>query len=88
MPTTSPVPSCLATVCNRPWLLLGQVRTLWAGWLADVDALFPQLQDHGLRASWKTQIRAPLQAIFSGAAFGPVLARCNAIHQRVLKGRV
>ena len=68
--------------------LLGQVRTLWAGWLADVDALFPQLQDHGLRASWKTQIRAPLQTIFSGAAFGPVLAECNAIHQRVLKGRV
>ncbi len=68
--------------------LLAQVRTLWAGWLADVDALFPQLQDHGLRASWKTQIRAPLQTIFSGAAFGPVLAECNAIHQRVLKGRV
>ena len=68
--------------------LLAQVRMLWAGWLSDVDALFPQLQDHGLRASWKTQIRAPLQTIFSGAAFGPVLAECNAIHQRVLKGRV
>lgn len=68
--------------------LLVQVRMLWAGWLSDVDVLFPQLQDHGLRASWKTQIRAPLQTIFSGAAFGPVLAECNAIHQRVLKGRV
>jgi len=69
-------------------VLLNQVRGLWAGWLAGVDTLFPQLQDHSLRASWKTQIRAPLQAIFSGAAFGPVLAECNAIHQRVLKGRV
>ena len=68
--------------------LVGSVRDLWAGWLLDVDKLFPQLQDHSLRASWKTQLRAPLQGIFSGAAFGPVLAECNAIHQRVLKGRV
>lgn len=68
--------------------LVREVRALWAGWLRDVDTLFPQLQDHRLRASWKSQIRAPLQAIFSGAAFGPLLAECNAIHQRVLKGRV
>jgi FAD/FMN-containing dehydrogenase/Fe-S oxidoreductase len=68
--------------------LVREVRAQWAGWLRDVDTLFPQLQDHRLRASWKTQIRAPLQAIFTGAAFGPLLAECNAIHQRVLKGRV
>jgi Fe-S oxidoreductase len=64
------------------------VRAQWAQWLADVDALFPQLQDHTLRASWKTQIKAPLQSIFAGAAFAPILAECQAIHQRVLKGRV
>jgi len=68
--------------------LLAEVRAQWAGWLAQVDPLFPQLQDHTLRASWKTQIRAPLQAIFSGAAFAPVLEECKAIHKRVLKGRV
>ena len=68
--------------------LLVQVRHLWAGWLADADKLFPQLQDHSLRASWKTQLRLPLQGIFSGDTFGPVLAECTAIHQRVLKGRV
>lgn len=68
--------------------LVREVRAQWAGWLRDVDTLFPQLQDHRLRASWKTQIRAPLQAIFTGAAFGPLLAECNAVHQRVLKGRV
>ena len=68
--------------------LVREVRSLWAGWLRDVDTLFPQLQDHSLRASWKTQIRAPLQGIFTGAAFGPILAECTAIHQRVLKGRV
>ncbi|NCT96739.1 MAG: FAD/FMN-binding oxidoreductase [Comamonadaceae bacterium] len=68
--------------------LVREVRALWAGWLQDVDRLFPQLQDHSLRASWKTQIRAPLQQLFAGAAFGPLLAECNAIHKRVLKGRV
>ncbi|MFZ3141573.1 DUF3683 domain-containing protein [Polaromonas sp.] len=68
--------------------LVADVRKLWAGWLQDVNTLFPQLQDHTLRASWKTQIRAPLQAIFSGGAFKPILEECSAIHKRVLKGRV
>jgi FAD/FMN-containing dehydrogenase/Fe-S-cluster-containing hydrogenase component 2 len=69
-------------------VLVREVRDLWAGWLRDVDTLFPQLQDHSLRASWKAQIRGPLQQIFTGDAFGPILAECQAIHKRVLKGRV
>ncbi|MEO7241617.1 MAG: FAD/FMN-binding oxidoreductase [Variovorax sp.] len=68
--------------------VIREVRALWAGWLADVEGLFPQLQRHQLRASWKTQLRAPLQLIFNGAEFEPILAECSAIHQRVLKGRV
>jgi len=68
--------------------LVQETRALWAGWLKDVDTLFPQLQDHSLRASWKTQLRQPLQAIFTGAEFAPILAECAAIHKRVLKGRV
>jgi FAD/FMN-containing dehydrogenase/Fe-S oxidoreductase len=68
--------------------VIRSARAQWQGWLQDVDTLFPQLQDHSLRASWKTQIRTPLQNIFSGAAFRPLLQECNAIHQRVLKGRV
>ena len=65
-----------------------EVRAQWQGWLTDVDALFPKLQDHTLRASWKTQIRPAFQNIFSGSAFLPILNEVNAIHQRVLKGRV
>jgi FAD/FMN-containing dehydrogenase/Fe-S oxidoreductase len=65
-----------------------EVQAQWQGWLTQVDELFPQLQDHSLRASWKTQIRPGFQNIFSGSAFAPILAECNAIHQRVLKGRV
>ncbi|MFD0669036.1 DUF3683 domain-containing protein [Ramlibacter sp. MAHUQ-53] len=68
--------------------LLQKVRALWQGWLDGVDTLFPQLQDHSLRASWKTQVRAPLQQVFNGLAFRPILEEVNAIHQRVLKGRV
>jgi FAD/FMN-containing dehydrogenase/Fe-S oxidoreductase len=68
--------------------LVREVRTQWQDWLDRVDELFPQLQDHSLRASWKTQIRAPLEDIFTGRAFEPMLAECNAIQQRVLKGRV
>ncbi|WP_353236718.1 FAD/FMN-binding oxidoreductase [Limnohabitans sp.] len=65
-----------------------EVQAQWQGWLTDVDALFPQLQEHSLRASWKTQIRPAFQNIFSGSAFLPILNEVHAIHQRVLKGRV
>ncbi|WP_431095225.1 DUF3683 domain-containing protein [Polaromonas aquatica] len=68
--------------------LVADVRARWSGWLAGMATLFPQLQDHSLRASWKTDIRAQLQAVFSGGAFLPILEECNAIHKRVLKGRV
>ena len=68
--------------------LIRDTRTLWAGWLENVNTLFPQLQDHTLRASWKTQLRAPLQNIFTGGAFEPIFNECLALHQKVLKGRV
>ncbi|GKS88157.1 FAD/FMN-binding oxidoreductase [Acidovorax sp. SUPP2539] len=68
--------------------LVGEVRALWTGWLRDVEPLFAQLQDHTLRASWKTQLREPLAKIFAGAAFQPIMDEAQAIHQRVLKGRV
>jgi len=52
------------------------------------EPLVALLQDHSIRVSWKTEIRAPLERIFAGSAFAPVLAECEAIHQRVLRGRV
>jgi FAD/FMN-containing dehydrogenase/Fe-S oxidoreductase len=68
--------------------LLEATRALWQGWLDGLDNYFEQLQDKRLRASWKLQIRAPLRSLFSGAAFEPILDECQAIHRRVLKGRV
>ena len=76
--------------------LLREVRALWQLWLNDLDAIDPQtgrsyfvaLQDHTLRASWKTQIRAKLQDIFAGSALKPIVDECQRIHKEVLRGRV
>ncbi len=77
--------------------LLGEVGGQWRGWLSSLDlpaddgsgrTVFGLLQDHTLRASWKTQIRAPLESIFTGAALKPIVDECQKIHGEVLKGRV
>ena len=83
-----PSPELLEQRVGQAIAVLQETRDLWAGWLNNVDTLFPQLQDHSLRASWKTQIRSPLQGIFTGAAFKPILDEVNTLHQSVLKGRV
>ncbi len=50
--------------------------------------VFDLLQDHTLRVSWKRELRAPLQGIFSGRVFAPILAACEQAHGEVLRGRV
>jgi len=50
--------------------------------------LFDRLQDRSIRVSWKTELRAELARIFLGAEFAPLLAACDALHKRVLQGRV
>ncbi len=97
-------PELLQTRVQQALVLLRDVQSLWRGWLDGLDVLQPAedgdaggqsaqtlftlLQEHRLRASWKTQIRQPLQAIFAGEAYAPILARCQAIHQEVLRSRV
>lgn len=75
--------------------LLAEVRALWQRWMDELDlprgeerSFFDQLQDHSLRASWKMQILKPLQDIFAGAAFAPIVAEAKRIHKEVLRGRV
>ena len=81
--------------------LLAEVRALWQFWLEQLDVvqpagedtaqretMFALIQDSRLRASWKTQILKPLQTLFAGASFGPVLDEARRIHQQVLRGRV
>jgi FAD/FMN-containing dehydrogenase/Fe-S oxidoreductase len=48
--------------------------------------VFERLQDRSIRVSWKSELRAGLAHIFGGAA--PALAECDALHRRVLQGRI
>ena len=50
--------------------------------------VFDRLQDRSIRVSWRSELRAELARIFVGATFAPVLAECDAVHKRVLQGRV
>ncbi len=50
--------------------------------------LFDALQDRTIRVSWKLEVRNPLRRLFLGGAFAPVLAECESIQKRILKGRV
>jgi FAD/FMN-containing dehydrogenase/Fe-S oxidoreductase len=84
----APTPELLAEKVELALGVVRETRALWQQWLRDVDRLFPQLQDHTLRASWKTQIREPLAAIFTGSDFEPLMAALGEIQQRVLRGRV
>ena len=77
--------------------LLRSVGDEWRGWLSNLDrpaeedparTTFALLQDHTLRASWKTQIRAPLQSIFAGAELKPIVDEAEKLHAEVLRGRV
>jgi FAD/FMN-containing dehydrogenase/Fe-S oxidoreductase len=75
--------------------LLTRVRLRWQYLLGNMDEaegesgkVFDRLQDRSVRVSWKTEVRSALARIFVGSAFAPVLAECDAIHKRILQGRV
>jgi FAD/FMN-containing dehydrogenase/Fe-S oxidoreductase len=55
---------------------------------AVAGTVFERLQDRSIRVSWKSELRAGLAQIFGGAALAPILAECDALHQRVLQGRI
>ena len=46
------------------------------------------LQDRSIRVSWKRELRAELQQIFTGRMFAPILGACEEAHRRVLRSRV
>ncbi len=84
----SATPEMLQERVGQARTLIAEVRALWQSWLTDVEKLLLPLQTHELRASWKTQLRPQLHDLFSGAAFAPLRQEFDAVHQRVLKGRV
>jgi len=52
------------------------------------DTLFHRVQDHSLRVSWKEELESPLENIYAGDMYQPILQRCVQIHTQVLSGRV
>ena len=75
--------------------LVSRVRMRWQYLLENMDdaesdsgSVFDRLQDRSIRVSWKTEVRETLARIFVGSAFAQVLERCDAVHKRILQGRV
>ena len=50
--------------------------------------VFEAIQSHALRVSWKAELREDLLRIFSGLAFGKVVEGAQAVHKKILRGRV
>ena len=87
---------------NRRARALELLADVHRRWRADLDVLiatkdqpsaagdnvFRALQSHERRISWKREVRNELRRIFTGREYEPVLTECEAIHQRILKGRV
>ncbi len=68
--------------------LVATVRARWQDLLDRIDATFPALQSRDVVVSWKTELKAPLEATFAGRTFGPLAAQCSVIHAEVLRSRV
>jgi FAD/FMN-containing dehydrogenase/Fe-S oxidoreductase len=75
--------------------LLRTARERWQWLLDHLDdraeggqTVFATLQSYSQRVSWKTEVREPLMQLFDGRPFDPIRAAIDAIHARVLKGRV
>ncbi|HEY2967423.1 MAG TPA: DUF3683 domain-containing protein [Casimicrobiaceae bacterium] len=84
----TPSPDALAAKLDEARALVLGVRARWQDLLDRIDETFPALQIHSTVVSWKAELKAPLEEIFAGIAFAPVLKRCTDIHRDVLHARV
>ena len=73
---------------TRALELVRRVRGRWQAIAADLEHYFDQLQSYALRLSWKTEVRDELRRLFDGGAFRRILEGAEAVHKRVLRGRV
>ena len=68
---------------------IARVRARWAALAQRRDpATMQALLDQTERLSWKRELREELLAIFSGAPFRRIAEGIDAVHRRVLSGRV
>ncbi|MGD9952682.1 MAG: DUF3400 domain-containing protein, partial [Burkholderiales bacterium] len=83
-----PRPELLGDRVQQALDLLAAVRARWQRLRNGIDVEFARLQSREERLSWKAELRAPLAAIFSGAAYARILEGADAVHRRILRGRV
>ena len=55
---------------------------------AENPVLFHRLQDYSVRASWKKELKVPLDNIFNGVIYRSLSEKMAAVQQEVLRGRV
>src|SRR5450432_1150476 len=83
-----PPPETVAAKLDEARAVIAAVRLRWQDLQDRIGQTFPALQDHSVVVSWKSEIKAPLEDIFAGIAFAPILKRCIDKHREVLRGRV
>jgi FAD/FMN-containing dehydrogenase/Fe-S oxidoreductase len=79
----TPAPGAPASLHLPPEAAGAEAGSVTAG-----KRVFDLLQRRSIRISWKTEIRAPLERLFGGSMFVPLLAAVDRVHADVLKGRV
>ena len=83
-----PTDAVLEEKLGEARLLVKQVRDRWQDLSDRLDETFLGLQDHSITASWKKELRNPLQDLFAGLMLTPLATRCKEIHAQVLRSRV
>jgi FAD/FMN-containing dehydrogenase/Fe-S oxidoreductase len=83
-----PRPELLGERPQQALELIAAVRARWTRLRNSLDVDFEALQSRKERLSWKTEVRDELQRIFSGGTYARVLEGAQAVHRRVLRGRV
>ncbi|HET7032775.1 MAG TPA: FAD-binding and (Fe-S)-binding domain-containing protein, partial [Casimicrobiaceae bacterium] len=78
----------IAAKVDEARILVAAVRERWHDLFDRIDETFAALQNRSVVASWKSELKAQLEEIFSGLVYAPVIARCAAIHREVLRSRV
>ena len=83
-----PRPELLGERPQRALELLAAVRARWQRLRNGLDVEFEALQSRKERLSWKTEVRDELRRIYAGAPYARILEGAEAVHRRVLRGRV
>jgi len=83
-----PRPELLGDRAQQALEHLAAVRARWQRLRNGIDVEFDKLQARTERLSWKLEVREALRSIFAGAAYAKILEGADAVHRRVLRGRV